>query len=175
MTLAALIATSHATHFDHSLAASHQVLALALHCTTMFATLEHINKMAGHHALASARQCFGMVQGWAYVEFGSNNALQKAVDLPNPELHGRTLTIKVSKPPDSNATGLRGRGRGRGGPARGFGGGRGDRGRSIHQHERLAMGATSGPAFVPRTVVKQEGATGKAPTNEDFRKLLQKK
>ena len=93
---------------------------------------------------------------------------------PNPELHGRMLTIKVSKQPESNATGLRGRGRGLKLPARGFGEGRGDRGRSIYQQERLAVGTTSGPAFVPRTVGRKGGATGKAPTNEDFQSLLQK-
>lgn len=110
------------------------------------------------------------MQGWCYVEFGSNSALQKAVDLPDPELHGRKLTIKVSKPPDSNAA--QGRGRGRGGSARGFGGGRGDRGRSIHQHERLAV--SSAPAFMPRALAKKDAPAGKEPTNADFRKLLQK-
>lgn len=110
------------------------------------------------------------MQGWCYVEFGSNSALQKAVDLPDAELHGRKLTIKMSKPPESSAA--PGRGRGRGGATRGFGGGRGDRGRSIHQHERLAVSST--PAFVPRMLAKKEGPAGKGPTNADFRKLLKK-
>lgn len=119
-------------------------------------------------------------QGFGYVEFADNSALQKAVDLTEPELHGRRMTIMVSKPPSSGAGrgggrdgGSRG-GRGRNGPARGFGAGRGDRGRSIHQHERLSVAAA--PAFVPRAIAKKE-TPGKAPatTSEDVRKLLNKK
>lgn len=65
-------------------------------------------------------------------------------------------------------------GRGRGGPARGFGAGRGDKGRSIHQHERLAVSAA--PAFVPRAIAKKEDVA-KTPeaTNADFRQLLHQK
>lgn len=65
-------------------------------------------------------------------------------------------------------------GKGRGGPGRGFGAGRGDRGRSIHQHERLAVSAA--PAFVPRAIAKKEdSASAPTTTNADFRKLLKKK
>ncbi|KAL3153941.1 hypothetical protein ABBQ32_013502 [Trebouxia sp. C0010 RCD-2024] len=111
----------------------------------------------------------GRPKGFGYVEFGSNSALQKAVDLKDPELHGRKMTIMVSKPPSGGPAG-----RGRGGPARGFGGGRGDKGRSIHQHERLAVSAA--PAFMPRAVAKKTDV-GKTPTatNADFRQLLHKK
>lgn len=115
----------------------------------------------------------GRPKGFGYVEFGTNSALLKAVELKDPELHGRKMTIMVSKPPSSGPAG-RGAGRGRGGPARGFGGGRGDRGRSIHQHERLAVSAA--PAFMPRAIAKKSDA-GKPPTttNADFRQLLNKK
>ena len=110
------------------------------------------------------------------MEFANNSALQKAVEMKDPELHGRKMTIMVSKPPSGGAAGrgggrdggFRGGGRGRGGSARGFGAGRGDRGRSIHQHERIVAAA---PAFVPRVVAKKEGAVP-ATTNQDFRKLL---
>ncbi len=118
------------------------------------------------------------MQGFGYVEFADNSALQKAVDLKEPELHGRKMTIMVSKRPSGGAAGRGGGrdgvGRGRGGPVRGFGAGKGDRGRSSHQHERLAVAAA--PAFRPRVVAKKE-ATGSAPTttNEEFRKLLNKK
>ncbi|KAA6422191.1 MAG: hypothetical protein FRX49_07942 [Trebouxia sp. A1-2] len=110
--------------------------------------------------------------GFGYVEFANNSALQKAVDLKEPELHGRKMTIMVSKPPSGGPG--RGGARGRGAPGRGFGAGRGDRGRSIHQHERLAVAAA--PAFVPRAIAKGE-TSSKAPaaTNADFRKLLNKK
>lgn len=65
-------------------------------------------------------------------------------------------------------------GRGRGGAGRGFGAGRGDRGRSIHQHERLAVSAA--PAFVPRAIAKkQDDAKAPTATNADFRQLLNKK
>jgi len=112
------------------------------------------------------------IQGFGYVEFADNSALQKAVDLKDPELHDRKLSVMVSKPPSGGPG--RGGARGRGGPGRGFGAGRGDRGRSIHQHERLAVAAA--PAFVPRAIAKGE-VSGKAPatTNADFRKLLNKK
>ena len=45
------------------------------------------------------------LQGFGYVEFGSNNALQKAVDLKEPELHGRKMSIMVSKPPSAGPAG----------------------------------------------------------------------
>ena len=45
------------------------------------------------------------VQGFGYVEFGSNSALQKAVELEDPELHGRRMTIMVSKPPSAGPAG----------------------------------------------------------------------
>jgi RNA recognition motif-containing protein len=115
---------------------------------------------------------YSIIQGFGYVEFANNSALQQAVDLKEPELHGRKISIMVSKPPSGGPG--RGGARGRGGPGRGFGAGRGDRGRSIHQHERLAVAAA--PAFVPRAIAKGE-VSGKAPatTNADFRKLLNKK
>ena len=120
------------------------------------------------------------MQGFGYVEFADNNALQQAVDMEQPELHGRKMTIMVSKPPSTGAGrgagrdgGFRGGSRGRGGPARGFGAGKGDRGRSIHQHERLAI--AQAPAFVPRVVAKKEIKTiPPTSTNDDFRKLLNK-
>lgn len=46
------------------------------------------------------------MQGFGYVEFGSNSALQKAVDLKDPELHGRKMTIMVSKPPSGGPAGI---------------------------------------------------------------------
>ena len=45
------------------------------------------------------------LQGFGYVEFGSNSALQKAVDMKDPELHGRKMTIMVSKPPSAGPAG----------------------------------------------------------------------
>lgn len=45
------------------------------------------------------------VQGFGYVEFGTNSALLKAVELKDPELHGRKMTIMVSKPPSSGPAG----------------------------------------------------------------------
>ena len=53
----------------------------------------------------AASQIVVCLQGFGYVEFGSNSALQKAVDLKDPELHGRKMTIMVSKPPSGDAGG----------------------------------------------------------------------
>ena len=156
-----------------------------LHTVAQLALDGTFSMVPGHDCLLNAcRQCmdaacnrfednaYCTIQGFGYVEFANNSALQKAVDLKEPELHSRKMSIMVSKPPSGGPG--RGGGRGRGVPGRGFGAGRGDRGRSIHQHERLAVAAA--PAFVPRAIAKAE-VSGKAPatTNADFRKLLNKK
>lgn len=53
-------------------------------------------------AVCSQHVC---LQGFGYVEFGSNSALQKAVNLKDPELHGRKMAIMVSKPPSAGPAG----------------------------------------------------------------------
>ncbi|KAJ7295984.1 hypothetical protein O6H91_Y151200 [Diphasiastrum complanatum] len=65
----------------------------------------------------------GQSKGFAYVEFASNDAFSKAMELNGEELNGRYLVVNEASQPSGDS----GRGRGRGGGGRGFGG-RGGRG-----------------------------------------------
>ena len=58
----------------------------------------------GEQVLAVCPECI-CLQGFGYVEFGSNSALKKAVDLKEPELHGRMISIMLSKPPSAGPAG----------------------------------------------------------------------
>lgn len=61
------------------------------------------------------------MQGFAYVEFESDDDVVKATEKDGQEVKGRRLSIAKSAPPGAG----RGRGGGRGGARGGFGGGRG--------------------------------------------------
>jgi len=76
-------------------------------------------------AVRLARDSDGRSRGFAYIEFGSAEALQKAVAMNNTEFQGKILFVAKSDPPGPGGGG-RGRGRGRGGGGGGFG--RGDMG-----------------------------------------------
>lgn len=71
----------------------------------------------------------GRSKGFGFVEMGSDEEAQKAVDdLNGKELDGRALTVNEARPEAPRSGGGFGGGGGRGGGGGGFGGGGGSRG-----------------------------------------------
>lgn len=136
------------------------------------------------------------LQGFAYIEFGSEDALAQAVQKDGVTIKGQQLFIAKSAPPGGSFA----RGRGRGGRFP-LGGGRGDfsgnRGRGGrgggrlphvpvsaahgnmgHQRHHLQLDAEHTgarmPQLVPRAVASKAAADAPK-SNDEFRKMLPQK
>jgi hypothetical protein len=122
------------------------------------------------HLLLPLTQCLPPLQGFAYVEFATEEGLAAAVAQDGAEVSGRTLHIAVSAPPARGGAGG-GRGRGPGGRAPAGGRGVGGRHRTASGvpyvpvsgarpstgHMRGAVQVGDGPAHVrmPRMVPRE--------------------
>lgn len=108
-------------------------------------------------------------KGRAYVEFDTEDQLQKALELHGSMWRDAKLSVQRSAPPGRGGASARG---GKGGRGRGKAGLSYNAAPSVHPHNRL------GDAMVPRSVSKSvpaaEGsANSKEPKgNDDFKKLL---
>ena len=125
------------------------------------------------------------MQGFAYVEFGSKEALDAALGKSGTFLNGRHIDVSESRPQGGGA-GVGGRGGGRDGGRGGRGGGHGGRPPAVHddtplptQHTRMepaGVKAAVGMGFLPRALVKAKApaaaSDGVRKSNADFRAMM---